>query len=97
MRQSTTETTPFSPCASLAALGYYLQHSKLFDPVEQRVQSMQKTVKQSPLDKLYDAWIAILAGGTDWLRSTRGCAATSRSSRPSGAAPVPTNPRSKPP
>jgi hypothetical protein len=62
MGQSTTETTTFSPCASLAALGYYLQHSKLFEPVRQRVQIMQKTVKHTPLDKLYDAWIAMLAG-----------------------------------
>ena len=62
MGQSTTHTTTFSPCASLAALGCYLQYSKLFEPVRQRVQIMQKTVKHSPLDKLYDAWIAILAG-----------------------------------
>lgn len=62
MRQSTTQTTTFSPCASLAALGYYLQYRKLFEPIRQRVQIMQKTVKHSPLDKLYDAWIAILAG-----------------------------------
>ena len=97
MGQSPTEMTTFSPCASLAALGYYLQHSKLFDPVRQRVQIMQKTVKHSPLDKLYDAWVAILPGRTDWLRSTRGRAAISRSSRPSGAARVPTSPQSKRP
>jgi hypothetical protein len=53
MGQSTTETTTFKPCASLAALGYYLEHSKLFDPIRQQVQIMQKTVKHSPLDKLY--------------------------------------------
>ena len=62
MGQSTTETTTFTPCASLAALGYYLHYSKLFEPIRQRVQIMQKTVKHSPLDKLYDASLAILAG-----------------------------------
>ena len=34
MQQSSTETMPqFTPCASLAALGSYLQQIKLFDPI----------------------------------------------------------------
>jgi Transposase DDE domain group 1 len=52
----------FSGAASLAALGVYLQQQDLFGPVRQLVQIAQKTVKHSPLDKLYDGWIAILAG-----------------------------------
>jgi hypothetical protein len=65
MQQSTTETTTrqFTPCASLAALGAYLQEIKLFAHVRSRVTIAQKTVKHTPLDKLYDAWITILAGG----------------------------------
>jgi hypothetical protein len=63
MGESITERRElFTPCASLAALGCYLQHIKLFDPIRQRVQIAQKTIKHSPLDKLYDAWIAMLAG-----------------------------------
>lgn len=52
----------FSAAASLAALGLHLQHRNLFAPVRRLVKIGQKTVKYSPLDKLYDAWIAILAG-----------------------------------
>jgi Transposase DDE domain group 1 len=63
MRQSSTETTTlFTPCASLAALGCYLRHIQLFEPIRERVQIGQKTVKHAPIDKLYDAWIALLAG-----------------------------------
>jgi hypothetical protein len=52
----------FSAAASLAALGLHLQQLQLFAPVRRLVKIGQKTVKHSPLDKLYDAWIAILAG-----------------------------------
>lgn len=52
----------FSGAASLAALGLHLQHVDLFAPVRRLVKIGQKTVKHSPSDKLYDAWIAILAG-----------------------------------
>jgi Transposase DDE domain group 1 len=52
----------FSGAASLAALGLYLQQLDLFTPVRRLVKIAQKTVKHAPLDKLYDAWIAILAG-----------------------------------
>ena len=53
---------PFTPCASLAALGARLRNLELFDPVRQHVHIAQKTVLDSPLDKLYDAFIAVLAG-----------------------------------
>lgn len=62
MYQSTTTTTTFTPCASLAALGCHLRQIKLFDPVRAGVQIAQKTITHSPTDKLYDAFITILAG-----------------------------------
>jgi hypothetical protein len=63
MEQSTTtETTTFTPCASLAALGSHLRQIKLFDVVRDQVQIAQKTIVHTPTDKLYDAFITILAG-----------------------------------
>jgi hypothetical protein len=46
----------------LAALGLKLCQLDLFAPIRQRVQVPQKTVRYSPVDKLYDAFIACLAG-----------------------------------
>jgi hypothetical protein len=51
-----------TPHASLAALGLKVQELDLFGPIRQQVHIHQKTVRYSPIDKLYDAWIAILAG-----------------------------------
>ncbi len=63
MDESTTKTTRhFSPCASLAAIGVKLRQLELFDPIRQQVRIAQKTVKHSPIDKLYDAFMAMLAG-----------------------------------
>jgi len=63
MNESTTSTTKqFTGCASLAALGVKLTELKLFEPVEQMVQIAQKTIKDKPTDKLYDALISLLAG-----------------------------------
>src|SRR5690242_9410573 len=62
MEQSTTTTTTFTPCASLAALGCHLRQIKLFEPVRAGVQIAQKTITHTPTDKLYDAFITILAG-----------------------------------
>src|SRR5712691_11250298 len=63
MKESTTKTTRhFSPCASLAAIGVALRHRDVFGPVRKLVRIGQKTVKHTPLDKLYDAFIAMLAG-----------------------------------
>src|SRR5216684_6100740 len=63
MNESTTKTTRhFSPCASLAAIGVALRQRDLFGPIGQQVRIGQKTVKHTPLDKLYDAFIAMLAG-----------------------------------
>src|SRR6266567_5475718 len=63
MNESTTSTTKaFTGSASLAAIGLKLRELKVFEPIEQGVQIAQKTVKDRPSDKLYDALISILAG-----------------------------------
>ena len=63
MNESTTPTTKqFTGCASLAAIGMKLRDLKLFEPIGQTVQIAQKTIKDSPSDKLYDAFISLLAG-----------------------------------
>ena len=73
MRESITEpTTTFTPCASLAALGCHLQQIKLFNPVREQVTIGQKTITHTPTDKLYDAFITILAGAHG-IVATRGC------------------------
>src|SRR4051812_33105157 len=48
--------------ASLAALGVKLRALDLFGPIRERVQIAQKTVRHTPADKLYDSFIALLAG-----------------------------------
>jgi hypothetical protein len=59
---SSDATRHFSPAASLAALGAHLRQIDLFGPIRDRVTIAQKTVKYAPLDKLFDAFISILAG-----------------------------------
>lgn len=48
--------------ASLAALGVYVRHLDRFGPVREHVHIAQKTVRDTPTDKRYDAFIALLAG-----------------------------------
>lgn len=56
MNESTTSTTKaFTGSASLAAIGLKLKELNVFEPIEQQVQIAQKTVKDRPTDKLYDA------------------------------------------
>ena len=63
MNESITPTTKhFSPAASLAAVGVKLSQFDLFGPIRKRVVINQKTVKHTPLDKLMDAFISLLAG-----------------------------------
>lgn len=63
MNESTTKTTcHFTPAASLAAMGVKLNQLKVFDPIRKKVQIAQKTVKQTPIEKVYDAFISLLAG-----------------------------------
>jgi len=59
---SSEATRHFSPAASLAALGIHLRQIDLFGPIRAGVKIAQKTVKFAPIDKLYDAFISILAG-----------------------------------
>src|SRR5215467_331607 len=63
MNESTTKRAKhFTACASLAALGVKLRQLDLFGPIRQTVQIAQKTVKHTPIEKLYDAFISLLAG-----------------------------------
>src|SRR5947209_6311971 len=63
MNESTTcPTKQFTSSASLAVIGIKLAELKLFEPIKQQVQIAQKTVKDTPTDKLYDALISLLAG-----------------------------------
>src|SRR2546421_9380644 len=74
MNESTTQTTnQFTGCASLAALGVKLRDLKLFEPIEQEVHIAQKMIKDRPSDKLYDAFISMLAGAHGLVEiNTRG-------------------------
>ena len=64
MSQSTTPSPSyhFSARATLAAMGIYLRRLHLFGPVRDNVHIAQKTVKHTPVQKLYDAFVTILAG-----------------------------------
>jgi uncharacterized protein YggT (Ycf19 family) len=63
MNESITRTTThFSPAAVLAAIGVKVNQLDLFGPIRTQVQIRQKTVKHTPADKLYDAFISLLAG-----------------------------------
>jgi hypothetical protein len=63
MNESITATTNhFSPAASLAAIGVKLNQLDLFGPIRTNVHIKQKTVKHTPTDKLYDAFISLLSG-----------------------------------
>lgn len=55
-------TKHFSPAASLAAIGVKVNHLDLFGPIRTYVHIKQKTVKHTPVDKLYDAFISLLSG-----------------------------------
>src|SRR5215210_5414809 len=64
MAESNTRATQrFSPRAGLAALGLRLRGLDLFGPIRQTVRIAQKTVRHAPTQKLYDAFIMMVAGG----------------------------------
>src|SRR5262249_37938637 len=56
--------------ASLAALGAHLQHLDRFGPIRDHVHIAQKTVRYTPVDQLYDAFIALLAGAQGLVEIT---------------------------
>lgn len=52
----------YTPRATLCALGVKVRSLKLFDTIDERVRIRQKTIRHTPVEKLQDAFIAILAG-----------------------------------
>jgi hypothetical protein len=52
----------YSPRATLCAIGLKLRSMKLFDTIADHVKIKQKAIKHTPVEKLTDAFIAILAG-----------------------------------
>jgi hypothetical protein len=64
MSQSTTQPAArqFSPRATLVAIGTKLRHTNLLGPIREQVKIEQKVVKDTPVQKLTDGFIAILAG-----------------------------------
>jgi hypothetical protein len=54
----TATTKHFSPRASLAALGLRLRRLRLLEAIAAHVRVPQKTVRHTPAEKLYDAFIA---------------------------------------
>ncbi len=62
MAESSATTRRFSSRTSLAALGVKLRSLDVFGPIRGTVRIAQKAVKHTPAQKLYDAFIAMLAG-----------------------------------
>ena len=60
--QPATAARLYTPRATLCALGVKVRSLKLFDTIAERVRIRQKTIRHTPLEKLQDAFIAILAG-----------------------------------
>ena len=52
----------YTPRAMLCALGLKVRSLKLFDTISEHVHIRQKAIRHTPLEKLQDALIAILAG-----------------------------------
>lgn len=51
-----------TPRATLAAIGLKIRSLKLFEAISEHVRIRQKTIRHTPLEKLQDAFIALLAG-----------------------------------
>ena len=62
MTRSQQTTQHYTPHATLCALGLKIGSLKLFDTIKEHVFIKQKTVRHTPVEKLHDAFIAILAG-----------------------------------
>ncbi len=64
MAKSTTKQKQhhYTPHAPLAALGMKFSQLGVFRLIAERVQIAQKVVKYTPVEKLVDALMAILAG-----------------------------------
>jgi len=57
------ESNHFTPCASLAALGLQFQRLAIWPVVAQHVRIKQKIRTYTPLEKLQDCFVNMLAGG----------------------------------
>lgn len=55
-------TQHYTPHATLAAIGIKIDRLQLFDTISKYLYIKQKTVRHRPIEKLKDAFIAILAG-----------------------------------
>ena len=65
MNESPTNLTQhFTGSSSLAAIGIKIHKRDLFAPIRKLVHIPQKIVKDTPFEKLFDAFISILAGAT---------------------------------
>ena len=53
----------YSPRASLAMTGMCVQQMGIWETIGQRVVIKQKVITHTPLEKLQDAFINIMAGG----------------------------------
>ena len=60
--QSTRDARLYSPRATLCAIGIKLSSLKFFDTIAEHLRLRQKTIHHTPIEKLTDAFIAILAG-----------------------------------
>jgi hypothetical protein len=58
-----SESTHFTSYASLALLGLQVQRWKVWSTIADHVQIKQKTRRHTPLEKLQDCFVNILAGG----------------------------------
>lgn len=59
---STKATSRYSLRAAPAALGLKINSLKLLDPIKYPVVVLQKSVRDTPFQKLTDAFVAVLAG-----------------------------------
>lgn len=65
MNASTTNlTSHFTGSASLAAIGVKIRQLDLLAPIQKLVHIPQKTIKDTPFEKVSDAFTSILAGAT---------------------------------
>ncbi len=61
----------FTSRATLLALGIKMEQLKVIEVIGRYVSIAQKTVKDSPLEKLTDALITILAGGRGLVEANK--------------------------
>jgi hypothetical protein len=61
-RATTSNARLYSPRATLCAIGIKLRSLKFFDTIAEHLRIRQKTIHHTPMEKLTDAFSAILAG-----------------------------------